>query len=239
VRESIETICETACETISVIVPVHNRQHLIGDALASIVAQGCAPIEIVVVDDGSTDDTAEVVRRFGGGVKYLHQEHAGVAVARNRGLAESVGEWVAFLDSDDIWLEGALSSAARHLRRRPEVGLVHGRTEIVRLPDAAGHRPRFREGDRPEHRPLLGSMLVRRSCFDRVGTFDPRLKRSEDLDWLARATEAGIQAAAIDEVWLRYRVHATNITNDIGATTSSMVETVKRRLDRKRAGSNE
>lgn len=234
-RESIETICET----ISVIVPVHDRQHLIGDALASIVAQCCVPIEIVVVDDGSTDDTAEAVKRVGVDVKYVRQARAGVAVARNRGLAESVGEWIAFLDSDDVWLEGALSSAARHLSRRPEVGLVHGLTEIVRLADAAGHRPRFREGDPPEHRPLLGSMLIRRNCFDRVGTFDPRLRRSEDLDWLARAAEAGIQAAKIDEVWLRYRVHATNITNDIGATTSSMVETVKRRLDRRRAGSNE
>lgn len=226
-------------ETISVIVPVHDRQHLIGDALASIVAQDCARIEIVVVDDGSTDGTAEVVRRFGAEVHYLHQAHTGVAVARNRGLTESVGEWIAFLDSDDVWLDGVLNSAARHLRRRPEAGLVHGLTELVRLPDAADHRPRFREGDPPQHRPLLGSMLIRRSCFDRVGAFDPRLKRSEDLDWLARAAEAGIEAEKIDEIWLRYRVHATNITNDIGATTSSMVETVKRRLDRRRAGSDE
>jgi glycosyltransferase involved in cell wall biosynthesis len=231
VRESIETI--------SVIVPVHNRQHLIVDALASILAQRCAPLEIVVVDDGSTDDTRDIVRRFGSDIKYLRQERAGVAVARNRGLAESAGEWIAFLDSDDVWLEGALSSAARHLHRRPEVGLVHGRTQIVRLPDAADHRPRFREDDPPEHRPLLGSMLIRRSCFERVGAFDLRLKRSEDLDWLARAAEAGVEAAKIDEVWLRYRVHATNITNDIEATTSSMVETVKRRLDRRRAGSDE
>jgi glycosyltransferase involved in cell wall biosynthesis len=231
VRESIETT--------SVIVPVRDRQHLVGDALASIVAQRCAPIEIVVVDDGSTDGTPDVVRRFGTDVKYVRQEAAGVAVARNRGLAESSGERIAFLDSDDVWLAGAMNSAILHLRQRPEAAIVHGRTEIVRLPDAAEHRLRFREGEAPEHRPLLGSMLFRRNCFERVGAFDPSLEGSEDLDWLARAAEVGIEPARIDEVWLRYRVHATNITNDIQATTSSMVESVKRRLDRRRAGSKE
>lgn len=222
-------------EAVSVILPVYDREHLIGEALASVVAQRYPALEIVVVDDGSTDATADVVRSFDAPIRYVRQGHAGVAAARNRGLEEATGRWITFLDSDDLWLEGVLASAVTHLRTRSRPWIVHGRTEVVRLPDAGSHRARFRDDEAPVHRLLLGSMVFRRECFDRVGAFDVTMDRSEDIDWLARAEEIGIETTKLDELWLRYRVHASNITNDIPATTSSIVTSVKRALDRRRA----
>ena len=94
---------------VSVIVPAYNRAGFILDALASAYDQDYSPMEVVVVDDGSTDDTRDVVESFECPVRYVYQEHAGVSPARNRGLAEAKGELIAFLDSDDVWM-GALSA---------------------------------------------------------------------------------------------------------------------------------
>ncbi len=216
------------------IVPVYDREHLIAEALTSVLAQSLSTLDVIVVDDGSTDATPDVVRGFGDAVRYVRQDHAGISAARNRGLAAACGRVVAFLDSDDVWVDGMLASAVRHLEAGSEQAAVHGRAEIIRLPDAGDHRPRFREDAEPLYRPLLGSMVFRRECFERVGDFDEAMQRSEDLDWLNRAAELGIVPARIDELWLRYRVHASNITNDIPATTSSMVASVKLALDRRR-----
>ena len=158
-----------------------------------------------------------------------------MAVARNRGLEQATGRWITFLDSDDVWTDGMLANAIAELHADPERWIVHGRTEIVRMPDAGEHRARFREDAEPCHRLLLGSMVFKRECFERVGAFDATMQRSEDIDWLSRAAEVGLVPTKIDEVWLRYRIHATNITNDIPATTASIVGSVKRALDRRRA----
>jgi len=221
-------------DLVSVVMPVFDRERLVAEALRSIVAQRHDALEIVVVDDGSSDATPEVVRAFDGPIRYVHQAHAGVAAARNRGLDEARGRWITFLDSDDVWLDGMLASALRHLTTPPNSPIVHGRAQIVRMSDAGGHRPRFRADTAALHRPLLGSMVFDRSCFEKVGRFDAALKRSEDIDWFARAEELGVEAQRVDEVWLLYRVHATNVTNDIPATTSSIVASVKRALDRRR-----
>lgn len=217
------------------ILPVYDRERFIGDALASIVAQRYPTLEIVVVDDGSLDTTPDIVRNFGPGIRYVRQVHAGVAVARNRGLEQASGRWITFLDSDDVWTDGMLANAIAELHADPERWIVHGRTEIVRMPDAGEHRARFREDAEPCHRLLLGSMVFKRECFECVGSFDASMQRSEDIDWLSRAAEVGLVPTKIDEVWLRYRIHATNITNDIPATTASIVGSVKRALDRRRA----
>jgi glycosyltransferase involved in cell wall biosynthesis len=222
-------------ESASVIVPAFNRQHLIGDALDSILRQRFQPLEIIVVDDGSSDATSAVAASFGESVRCVRQDQAGVSRARNRGLAEANGTWIAFLDSDDVWIDAVLATAIAHLRSEPDCWMVQGLTEIVRMKDAGDRRPRFREGEAPSYRPILGSIVCRRECFELNGEFDETLHASEDLDWLQRASERGMNPARIDALWLRYRVHASNLTNDVEATTSSMAQFLKRHLERGRS----
>jgi glycosyltransferase involved in cell wall biosynthesis len=113
--------------SVSVIIPTYNRAHLVHEAIDSVLAQDVedCSIEIIVVDDGSMDDTSHVVQRYGSEVKYIHQSNQGAGVARNRGIEEATGEWVAFLDSDDRWLAHKLSLQFRVLRAFPELNVIH------------------------------------------------------------------------------------------------------------------
>lgn len=109
---------------VSVVIPTYNRAYIVGQAIDSVLRQSYRPVEVVVVDDGSTDDTAAVVSRYGPEVRYFHQANAGVSAARNRGLREACGEFVALLDSDDEWLEWKIPAQVAMLRAFPEVGMV-------------------------------------------------------------------------------------------------------------------
>lgn len=109
---------------VSAIIPTYNRAALVGRAIESALRQSYPDVEIIVVDDGSTDETPEVVASFGPAVRYLRQRNAGVAAARNHGFRESRGEYVALLDSDDAWLPWKIDAQVRILQRFPEVGMV-------------------------------------------------------------------------------------------------------------------
>lgn len=109
---------------VSVVIPTYNRAYIVGAAIASVLRQSYRPVEVVVIDDGSTDDTAAVVSRYGPEVRYFRQKNAGVSAARNHGLREALGEFVALLDSDDEWLDWKIPAQVAILRAFPEVGMV-------------------------------------------------------------------------------------------------------------------
>lgn len=109
---------------VSVVIPSYNRAYIVGQAIESVLRQTYTNVEVVVIDDGSTDDTERVVAAFDERVRYIHQANAGIAVARNSGIAAARGEYVAFLDSDDAWLPWKLEAQMSVLRQRPEVGMV-------------------------------------------------------------------------------------------------------------------
>jgi GT2 family glycosyltransferase len=125
-QDSIYEICPGAGEAglVSVILPTYNRAYSLGQAIESVLAQTYRPIEIIVVDDGSVDNTAEVVARFGSEVRYVRQENGGVAAARNHGLAITRGEFVGLIDSDDSWYPYKLEMQVAFLRKFPEAGMV-------------------------------------------------------------------------------------------------------------------
>src|SRR3954470_15704279 len=135
---------------VSALVPVFNGERFLAEALDSIFAQRWEPLEVVVVDDGSTDRSAEIARSYS--VSYLHQENAGIATARNAAIEAAGGEIVAFLDADDVWLPGSLEKRVEHLLDTPEVGFVVGRMEVFLEP---GHeRPPWIEEefvDKPQN----------------------------------------------------------------------------------------
>jgi glycosyltransferase involved in cell wall biosynthesis len=181
--------------TVSVVIPTWNRRDLVTRALTSVVAQSRPPEEILVIDDGSTDGTAEAVLQAFAGVRVLSQENRGVSAARNRGLREASGRWIAFLDSDDEWhprklarqLESLAGSPGALLCHTDEIWIRHGR----RVNPGAKHR---KQGGRIFERCLAlcaispSSALLHRSLFDDVGLFDETLPACEDYDLWLRIT---------------------------------------------------
>lgn len=186
---------------VSVIIPTFDRRAFVRQAVASVCAQGDLGLEIIVVDDGSTDDTAAVLEReFGSRIRVLGTENQGVAAARNRGVAASRGELIAFLDSDDLWLPGKLAiqtaffaeHAQAEICQTGEIWVRNG----VRVNSCAHHcKPSGDIFEPSLHRCLVSpsAVMLRRSLLDRVGGFDERLPACEDYDlWLRIARDTPV-----------------------------------------------
>jgi glycosyltransferase involved in cell wall biosynthesis len=217
---------------VSVIVPVYNGEHYLKDAIASIRGQCPPSLEIVVIDDGSTDGTAHLIDHLGDDICRARQAQRGPAAARNHGLALSQGEFVAFLDADDLWPPDSLRMRVDRLLAEPALDVVLGRVQPIHATGARGYE--LSGGSLIATQ--LGSALFRRDVFARVGTFDERLSFSEDHDWFLRAREQGIRLAVLDRVTLQYRLHASNMTRCRDHRGYQLPAILKASLDRRRAG---
>lgn len=220
---------------VSVIVPVHNAEAYVGEALDSILSQDYPSVEVIAVDDGSCDGTATVLARYQDRVHAVSQPNQGAAAARNRGLALARGDYLAFLDGDDVWLPGKLTAQIAYMERHPGVDLTYGRWAewrreadgVFRLPAEVSALPAASWGAPPAvvredsgwlyHRLLTGflmttiAVVMRRRLFERIGGFDDALPRGEDYDyWLRASRETEIHK--LDRVMALYRQHATSTT---------------------------
>jgi glycosyltransferase involved in cell wall biosynthesis len=207
---------------VSVILPVYDRAAAIGGAIESALAQTYAPIEVLVVDNGSTDGTEERVRAFGARVKLLHEPRRGPYPARNRGVASAQGELVAFLDSDDRWLPGKLEAQVRALEARPEVALVFTGYVVV---DGRANPPRRRPPPY-EVRPRSGrvfaalarsnfiansAVLVRRAALDEAGPFcEARTLGADYRKWLEIASRH--EVFFVDETLMELGLQGDNVS---------------------------
>jgi len=219
---------------VSVVIPVFNGACFLPDAAASVQAQTYGQIEIIVVDDGSTDETVTVCQRLASSIHYLHQPNRGPAAARNRGVRAARGEYVAFLDVDDLWPREKLAIQARRLKNDPELDVILGRIRYVTLDGAEPPGMQFEGTDNALTHVHLGSGLFRRSVFDIVGMFDESLRLSEDHDWFLRAREKGIKIAILPEITLIYRLHGSNLTRGMKLNQVGLLKVLKRSLDRRR-----
>ncbi len=217
---------------VSVVVPAYQAEAFLGEALESALGQDYDRVEIVVVDDGSTDRTAGIAAAHG--VRVIRQRNGGPAAARNAGLAVARGELLTILDADDVWPRHRLSRQVEHMREHPHDGLVVGLTEAFVTPGQP----------RPAHYPRLpqpfpghpSTMLVRRGIFELVGPFDESLRLSEDLDWIARAGDAGVRFGRLDCTLLRYRIHADNTSRNPHANEVATMRALRASVRRKRSG---
>jgi glycosyltransferase involved in cell wall biosynthesis len=218
---------------VSVIVPAYQAERFLDETIRSVEAQDHSPVEVIVVDDGSTDRTAEIAAKRT--VRLLRRAHRGPAAARNAGIAVAAGEFVAVLDADDLWPVDRLSLQVAYLERNPGIGLVLGLTEMFITPgDPLPAHWSDRAGS--EAIPgVAGSMLVRRDVFSTVGGFDEALWKCEDIDWLARVKDAGVRAGAIDRVVLHYRIHANNTSRDTAANKAVLLRVLRASVQRQRA----
>ncbi len=217
---------------ISVIVPAYNGEKYLARALESILAQDYRPIEIVVVDDGSTDNTASIARSYRE-VRYVYQAHQGLPAARNTGLANCTGELISFLDADDYWPSYKLQIQSSYLAGQPELGCVIGK--LLNFLQDGMTRPNWiseplmtEEGGGWS----LGASLAQRWVFDSVGLFDVLYPYCDDLDWLIRMAEAKIPWDVIPGVFLHRRIHTSNMSRDRDAVTRAEFRIMKAHMDR-------
>jgi glycosyltransferase involved in cell wall biosynthesis len=211
---------------ISAVIPAYNAETYLSAALESALTQSGLD-EVIVIDDGSTDKTAEIAQSFKR-VRYVHQEHLGLAVARNRGSQESRGEYLAFLDADDIWVPGKIRVQAEILDSSP-TDMVFGNVVQFRVKEG---RTVF-EGE-PAPAKLAGCMMIRRASFEKTPGFSSEWRVGEFIDWFLKATEAGLTSRAMGMTLLFRRLHENNMGAS-GYGRSDYVTIVKNSLDRRRA----
>jgi glycosyltransferase involved in cell wall biosynthesis len=196
-------------------------------------------MEIIIVDDGSTDETAELVPTLGQDIRYTFQTNSGPGAARNTGLTMAQGDLITFLDVDDLWPPEKLHTQVRYLKDDPSVDVVLGKTQFIRLPGANDIDMQPDGPDNTMVNVYLGSGVFRRSVFDKVGQFDETLRYSEDHDWFLRARERNISIRIIETVTLYYRLHASNMTRDKNAQDLLLTKVLKMSLDRRREQSQD
>ncbi len=219
---------------VSAIIPVYNGARFVGDALGSALAQADARMEIIVVDDASTDGSAELLGSRSDIELIRLSENAGPSVARNRGLAVARGDYVAFLDADDLWSPGKTRIQLDWFARHPAAGFVTGLQETFIEPGCHPPAWAYKMAAAPASGGVPSAWLIRRDVLDRVGLFDPSYRHAEDIDWLARAAQAGITLDSVDEVVFRKRVHDTNLTLDSAPSQEGLFRALRSSAFRQR-----
>jgi len=221
--------------TVSVIIPVYNREKFIHAAIESVLAQSHRPTEIIVVDDGSTDRTAEIVQAFNSPVRYLFSRNEGPAAARNKGLALSCGEFVAFLDSDDLWPVDKLKVQIQYLLDHPGIYYTIGKVTYF-LEPGSSPPPGFRREllDGPRVGCVLQAMVARKTVFGLVGPFNGKLRTAEDVDWFSRANDLTVNMAVVENVVSHIRVHNDNTILNEPQSNRSLMAVLRESVLRKK-----
>jgi glycosyltransferase involved in cell wall biosynthesis len=218
--------------SIGVAIPAHNAERFLGDALASVRAQAHPVDEIVVVDDGSTDSTAEIAGAHG--ARVLHQSNAGIGAARSRAVAATRTELVVLLDADDLLTPNSVECRMGQLELDPELELVFG--HVRHFSELAGGSPVAL--DQPQAGHVVSGLLIRRAAYDRVGPFASGLRVAEALDWLLRAREHDVRELTVPDQVLWRRVHGANNSIANRDSLGEFPRALKASLDRRRANAS-
>jgi glycosyltransferase involved in cell wall biosynthesis len=223
-----------ASDLVSVIIPVFNGERFLAEAVKSILAQSHRNLEVIVVDDGSMDGSAKAVQGYP--VRYFSQPHLGPGAARNFGIRQAQGGFLAFLDADDVWMPEKTAGQMAMLAARPELEAVFGWVEQFTDAEAEPSKARFvgavLNGIHP------GAMLIRAASFARVGMFPTDRRIGEFMDWFAHAMEAGLVSAVLPEVVVRRRIHGENLMRSEGVDKTEYARILKTALDRRRSAEN-
>ncbi len=212
---------------VSVIVPVWNGERFLAEALDSILAQEYKPLEVIVVDDGSTDGSAAIAQARD--VRYYVQPNRGPGAARNTGVTAAQGELLAFLDQDDVYLPGKIARQVETLADRPEIGFVFTRIDVFLEPGV--ERPSWLPADWLVAPPVgycPSTLMIRRDAFAAVGEFDTNYSTFSDGEWFVRARRAGVKNVVLEDVAVRYRIHGRNQSNDRQTFVSEVLRSLRR-----------
>lgn len=228
-----------SAKTVTVIIPAYNQGHYLGETIQSVLNQTYQDFELIIIDDGSTDNTREVANSFSDPrIRYIYQENGGLSAARNTGIRESSAPLVTFLDSDDLFLPHNLAVLQAYLEEHAEVGLVSGGTQIIDpagrvldqkiMPPANLKLPELLMGN-----PFsVGGLLLRRVWLERVGVFDESLRACEDWDLWLRLAIAGCQFAWVEQAMMAYRFHPAQMTREADRMRTAMLRVLDKFFSR-------
>ncbi|MDQ6612729.1 MAG: glycosyltransferase family 2 protein [Gemmatimonadota bacterium] len=223
----------TTRPVVSVVIPVFNAAHLIAGAVKSVLAQHWGAVEIIVVDDGSSDNIESAVQALPVDVLFIRQANAGPAAARNRGVASASGQFVAFLDADDLWTSDHLEALYEPFVADASLDVAHGLAQVTTLDnEGAGE---YLGNPRESFPFYIGAGLYRREAFERIGMFDAELRFGEDTDWFQRARNGCLNIRRLEEVTLFVRRHAENSTRGKTLVELNALRVLKKHLDRQRS----
>ena len=218
----------------SIVVPVFNGEKYLDAALQSILDQDYRPIELIVVDDGSTDDTAGIAHSYED-VQYIYQENQGPSAARNAGIWVAHGEFISFLDADDRWTPDKLTVQIGYLQMHPDVDFVVAKRRMVieeGVEKPSWYQDRVFEKDSSCFG--AGALVARKTAFDKVGLYNTHYRFGENAEWLARAKDAGVNMAVLPQTLLISRVHENNQTHHQDEMRANILKALKHSIDRKR-----
>jgi glycosyltransferase involved in cell wall biosynthesis len=229
---------------ISCIVPTYNSERYVAEALQSIVAQTYHPLEVIIADDGSTDNTLKIVRAFVSPltpIRIVTQHTRGPAATRNMGIQAAAGEFLAFLDADDLWHPEKLTRQIAAFRTQPSLDICVTHIQMFWEDELQQEAAMFRS--EPRTKPIPGfattTLLARRSVFERIGMLNESLWFADATEWFIRASVAGITSALLPDVLTHHRMHSSNHTRRRReASTDEFLLLVKGVLDRRRMQRN-
>jgi len=220
---------------VSVIIPVYNGDRYLSEGIESVLAQTYRAIEVIVVDDGSTDRSANVVKQHAPLTRYSYQEHSGLSAALNHGISLSRGSFFAFIDADDLWTEDKLERQMAIIDGNREVDAVFGHVEQFYSPDleeVEKRKIRYPSQIVPGY--STGTMRIRREAFLWIGLFESRWRVGQFVEWYARAVERGLKSVMLSEVLMKRRLHASNMGIRESASQTDYLQILKRNIDRQR-----
>lgn len=222
-------------KNISVVIPVYDGEKYLAEAIESVLEQTLKPYEVIVVDDGSTDNSAKVAESFFPHVKLIQMEQSGPSAARNVGVLEANGYYLAFLDADDIWMSNKLKLQMDFLASNEDIDVLFGKSIQFYSPDLpANSRKKIRlvEGAQPFHGPE--TLLLSKKLFLSIGLFNENYKTGENIDWYMRALDSGHKIHALNKVLVRRRIHSKNRSRFSKSHRSDYLRIVRETLARRR-----
>lgn len=225
--------------TVSCIIPVYNGQQYIRETIESVLQQTVPVDDIIVVDDGSTDDTAAIVRSFGASVRLVQQGNAGPAAARNNGIREARSEFLTFQDADDLWEPHKNERQLSAFAADPALMICVGHVENFASPDvpADQHLPEFAARAKPMAGYTTPGMMARREVFDVVGPFNETLKHTDAGEWFRRARARGVRELLLPDVVVQRRLHVNNRSRVFAdESRAEFLQMLKSGLDSRRGG---
>jgi glycosyltransferase involved in cell wall biosynthesis len=222
--------------SVSVVIPIYNSGKYLREALDSVLAQGHSPLEVLVVDDDSSDDGPEIASSYAPQVRVIAIPHRGHPAARNAGVAASTGEFLAFLDADDLWAANKLDLQIEAFAAKPSLDLVFGHMQnFISLELSEEERAKIKCNSTVLPGLLQGSMLVRRTSFERVGPFPEERKMGDFLDWYGRATVQNLNMHMLPDILVRRRIHLANFSRTHKHLRKENLLALKKLLDLRRA----